>query len=737
MDSERCDDEQYDVIRRHVERGQNDIISRAPFNESHYIDARLSSTESLFMTNDSSDINDIGNDQPLPDGRNTIARKTYHGMLRLIAGSLQGNTDFSQMYNNLNKNDRDSTANSNRIPTLVDTARQIASEQGVTMDEKQYIAYEIIACSVLLRLINDGQDSKSLLYSYLQQSMTARSEQSTKMSIVNQLKARGAKDQLLMFLTGPAGAGKSTAMMAASRFCFLFFLSVSIFWSDTTFLIIAYTGSAASIVGGRTICKGAFLLKKGSLTEEDKREWKDVMIVIIDEISFMSDDQLQILDQRMKELGDRTKPYGGYSIVFSGDFRQLEPTKTSSNNLLFSRHSSQLWDSSINSIIILDNEHRFKEDPQYGIMLKNMWQKDLSIQQRKRINTKVVNKTTFKLPPKFEGDVCYACPTNKERNAISAGNCRKHILATHPSFDSIQSPPEHTIVIEADIRSSASKQKSRKIDNVIRHQIITTCGDANVRNGTKGVDPALCLYKGCYLICTINNDSLTEKVPRGNGTICRLIKMKLKESPTSLTHRKYYAKKVNTVGVKDVEWIECEHIIKTQAMIHIEKQIDELSSSINECTLENGKVTEKIETLKERLVKMAKTRRFRLQSQMYSVKVHVKSHKQSTSELKFRCQMTQFPVLLNDATTGHKLQGMTKDAMIVTSWPKWAFFKNWEYTVLSRVRTLEGLYLFEPISMTKSFAACDELKAYYKRARALEKKTLKRRKQAMDLLNKH
>ena len=247
------------------------------------------------------------------------------------------------------------------------------------MDEKQYIAYEIIACSVLLQLINDGQDSKSLLYSYLQQSMTDRPEQSTKTSIVNQLKARGAQDQLLMFLTGPAGAGKSTAMMAASRFCFEFCLSVSVFWSDTSFLITAYTGSAASLVGGRTICKAAYLLKKGSLTEEDKREWRDVMIVIIDEISFMGDDQLQILDQRMKELGDRTKPYGGYSIVFSGNFRQLEPTKTPSNKLLFSRHSSQLWDNSINSIIILDNEHRFREDPQYGIMLKNMWQKDLSI----------------------------------------------------------------------------------------------------------------------------------------------------------------------------------------------------------------------------------------------------------------------------------------------------------------------------------------------------------------------
>ena len=51
--------------------------------------------------------------------------------------------------------------------------------------------------------------------------------------------------------------------------------------------------------------------------------------------------------------------------------------------------------------------------------------------------------------------------------------------------------------------------------------------------------------------------------------------------------------------------------------------------------------------------------------------------------------------------------------MIVTSWPKGclsALFKNWEYVVLSRVRTLEGLYLFEPIDLEKSFKPSPELK---------------------------
>jgi hypothetical protein len=47
---------------------------------------------------------------------------------------------------------------------------------------------------------------------------------------------------------------------------------------------------------------------------------------------------------------------------------------------LFSSKSSQEWDSNINSIIILDDEHRFKEDAEYGKMLKRMWEGDLTLE---------------------------------------------------------------------------------------------------------------------------------------------------------------------------------------------------------------------------------------------------------------------------------------------------------------------------------------------------------------------
>ena len=56
-------------------------------------------------------------------------------------------------------------------------------------------------------------------------------------------------------------------------------------------------------------------------------------------------------------------------------------------------------------------------------------------------------------------------------------------------------------------------------------------------------------------------------------------------------------------------------------------------------------------------------------------------------ETEFKCKMNQFPVNYNDATTGHKLQGMSKDVIIITLWPRGGLFKNWGWVVLSRVRT--------------------------------------------------
>jgi hypothetical protein len=100
--------------------------------------------------------------------------------------------------------------------------------------------------------------------------------------------------------------------------------------------------------------------------------------------------------------------------------------------------------------------------------------------------------------------------------------------------------------------------------------------------------------------------------------------------------------------------------------------------------------------------------------------------------------MKQIQANSNDATTGHKLQGMSKDAIVVTSWPTGglaAMFKNWEYVVLSCVCTLSGLYLVEPIDMYNLLKPSSELKKYIENARQKETNMLEKQKNAMAKIN--
>ena len=73
-----------------------------------------------------------------------------------------------------------------------------------------------------------------------------------------------------------------------------------------------------------------------------------------------------------------------------------------------------------------------------------------------------------------------------------------------------------------------------------------------------------------------------------------------------------------------------------------------------------------------------------------------------------------FPVVSNHATTGHKLQGKSMDQLVIAQWSK---VRNWAYVVLSRVRTLEGLFLTEPIPSNIDFKPPSEYLAMMIRLR--------------------
>ncbi len=144
--------------------------------------------------------------------------------------------------------------------------------------------------------------------------------------------------------------------------------------------------------------------------------------------------------------------------------------------------------------------------------------------------------------------------------------------------------------------SSNSKKSQQKVDRYLRNRIITSCSDADIMVGTKHIDTALCIYLGAHLICI--DKHLNSKTPTGNGTICRVLGVKLRENATTYKWKHYYGKKVWTVNAKDVEWIQCEHVNNPGYIVQLEAQKKDLEKVQDKHQNKN-----KLEQLKEKLSK--------------------------------------------------------------------------------------------------------------------------------------
>jgi hypothetical protein len=175
----------------------------------------------------------------------------------------------------------------------------------------------------------------------------------------------------------------------------------------------------------------------------------------------------------------------------------------------------------------------------------------------------------------------------------------------------------------------------------LNHQTnLKSTWDAGVMVGTKQIDPALWIYVGAHLIC-IDNKHLKDKVPRGNGTICRVIGIKLKEQPQSYKLKNYYGRKVWTVHASDVEWVECEHINKTGTIIQLEAQIDQLRCTLDSLPKTNGTVTHQkvqsyLESFTSTLSADVNDHKFNLEPESFSTKVSVKKYDTSITNIDFR-----------------------------------------------------------------------------------------------------
>ncbi|KAF5313723.1 hypothetical protein D9611_010075 [Ephemerocybe angulata] len=140
---------------------------------------------------------------------------------------------------------------------------------------------------------------------------------------------QGSGTQLLMYIGGRGGTGKSYLIETVQ-------LLFECLGKSDELRLGAYTGIAASLIGGNTLHSllsiGSSLKKPGAVTKRLSAEWMKVKYLIIDEVSMIGAQFLALISSKLKlARGDNPteslKIFGGINMIFLGDFYQLSPPK--------------------------------------------------------------------------------------------------------------------------------------------------------------------------------------------------------------------------------------------------------------------------------------------------------------------------------------------------------------------------------------------------------------------------
>ena len=136
------------------------------------------------------------------------------------------------------------------------------------------------------------------------------------------------------FLTGGAGVGKSVLIDTITQAVTEFHNHNVNCHADTLRVILAApTGKAAYNIAGRTVhsifslpVRSQFKTLSDMKEQEFQLLFGPVKLIIIDEISMLSNKQLHMIDQRVRSFKrNQYEFFGGLSVIFVGDLFQLPP----------------------------------------------------------------------------------------------------------------------------------------------------------------------------------------------------------------------------------------------------------------------------------------------------------------------------------------------------------------------------------------------------------------------------
>ncbi len=191
-----------------------------------------------------------------------------------------------------------------------------------------------------------------------------------------------------VFLTGGAGSGKS--------FLVRHFLQDK---NSKDFPVLASTGAAAVLVGGRTFHSffGLGIMEGGpeetiervSKNRQVLRRLKKISGFIVDEVSMLSGPTLRVAEVVCRRARNSDLPWGGLKVITVGDFAQLPPVERSYSRARPWAFLDEVWRWSNFRTCYLQTSVRSRDD-EYIKILKSIRNGQVTREVTDYLNSKVV-----------------------------------------------------------------------------------------------------------------------------------------------------------------------------------------------------------------------------------------------------------------------------------------------------------------------------------------------------------
>ena len=303
----------------------------------------------------------------------------------------------------------------------------------------------------------------------------------------------------------------------------------------------------------------------------------------------------------------------------------------------------------LNAFIELDGhvQHRFGQDPVFGEIMARFRDGRPTKQDIELLNKNCCITNTHRPTP----NIPVAVYRNRNRDAI---NC-----AQFEYFCERNRREDPTVIFEGALLIFMDQLQMRDgvksfvpvTSNEAKSIFYQRCGENACKTGdmTSGrVDPVLKLFRGCRMMLTENKD-----VPNGqaNGSRLKVLRVNIKVGEEPVIVQLSCGTKVRAYFASQVASITVRH-------------------EFPDITPQEFQVTSKLFTFSATVC---------LSEEMRTVQM----------------KGSQFPLVSNGVTTGHKLQGCTLERLAIF---EFFYGSNWVYVTLSRVRTMTGLYLSAPLS---------------------------------------